>query len=49
VVEETDETAFWLECLIEAGIVKQELLVDLLAETNELVGIFAASYRTARR
>ena len=32
----------------EAGIVKQELLADLLAEANELVAIFAASYRTAR-
>jgi len=49
VLEEADETAFWLECLIEAGIVKQELLVDLLSETYELVAIFAASCRTARR
>jgi four helix bundle protein len=48
-LEEADETAFWPECLIEAGIVKQELLVDLLAETHELVAIFAPSYRTARR
>jgi four helix bundle protein len=48
VVEEAEETAFWLDCLIEAGIVKQELLVDLLAEANELVAIFAGSYRTAR-
>ncbi len=49
VLEETDETVFWLECLIEAGIVKHQLLEDLLAEANELVAIFAASYRTARR
>lgn len=49
VLEEADETVFWLECLIEAGIVKKELLEDLLNEANELVAIFAASYRTARR
>jgi four helix bundle protein len=49
VLEEADETVFWLECLIEAGIVKQKLLEDLLAEANELVAIFAASYRTSRR
>jgi len=49
VVEEADESVFWLECLVEAGIVKQELLEDLLTEANELVAIFAASYRTARR
>src|ERR1700756_2956385 len=49
VPEEADETAFWLECLIEAGIVKRELLVDLLGEGNELIAIFAASYQTSRR
>ena len=49
VLEEADETVFWLECMIEAGIVRQELLQDLLKEANELVAIFAASYRTARR
>ena len=48
VVEEADETIFWVECLIESGIVKPELLTDILAEANELVAIFAASQRTAR-
>jgi hypothetical protein len=49
VVEEADETVFWLECLVESGIVKEELLRDLLAGANELVAIFAASHRTSRR
>jgi four helix bundle protein len=49
VVEEADETIFWLECLMESGIVKPDLLRDLLAEANELVAIFAASRRTARQ
>jgi four helix bundle protein len=48
VVEEADETIFWLECLVESGIVKEVLLTDLLKEANELVAIFAASLRTAR-
>jgi four helix bundle protein len=48
VVEEADETVFWVECFIESGIVKPELLTDILAEANELVAIFAASQRTAR-
>jgi hypothetical protein len=48
VVEEADETVFWIEGLIESGIFKQELLQDLLAEANELVAIFAASWHTAR-
>lgn len=49
VVEEADETVFWLELLIETGIVSEEKLRDLLKEANELVAIFAASQRTARR
>lgn len=48
VVEEADETAFWLELLIDAGIVRGDRLEDLLAETNELIRIFAASRATAR-
>jgi len=49
VVEEADETVFWIECLMESGIVKRELLADLLREANELLAIFAASQRTARK
>jgi four helix bundle protein len=48
VVEEADETVFWLECLVESGIAKEELLRDLIAEANELLAIFAASHRTSR-
>jgi len=46
--EEADETVFPLECLVESGIIKEELLRDLLKEANELVAIFLASHRTAR-
>ncbi|HUU13686.1 MAG TPA: four helix bundle protein [Terriglobia bacterium] len=48
VVEETDETLFWLELLVETGVVPKERLAALLAEANELLAIFAASQRTAR-
>jgi four helix bundle protein len=48
VVEEADETVFWIECLMESGILKSDLLTDLLSEANELLAIFAASQRTAR-
>ena len=48
VLEEADETVFWLEALAEAGTVKLPLLQPLLEEANELVAIFAASQRTAR-
>lgn len=48
VVEEADESVFWLECLAESGIMRQELLKELLVEANELLAIFAASQRTAK-
>jgi four helix bundle protein len=47
-VEEADETVFWLELLVETGIVPKERMADLLTETNELLAILAASQRTAR-
>jgi hypothetical protein len=48
VVEEADETVFWLELLVDTGIVKKHVMEGLLAEANQLVAIFAASQRTAR-
>ena len=49
VVEEADETVFWLELLVETGIVTQERMDSLLLEANELLAIFAASQYTARK
>lgn len=48
VVEEADETVFWLELLADTGIVRANRLADLLKEANELLAIFAASQSTAR-
>ena len=48
VLEEVDETVFWIECLAESGVIDPKLLSDLLSEANELVAIFAASQKTAR-
>jgi four helix bundle protein len=47
-VEEADETVFWLELLVETGIVPKDRMQGLLAEANELLAILAASQRTAR-
>ena len=49
VEEEADETAYWLELLIEAAIVPQAHLADLLNETNEIVAMTVASIKTLRR
>ena len=48
VIEETDETVFWLELLTETGIVRPERIQDLLKEANELLAIFGASLRTSK-
>lgn len=49
VLEETDESLYWMEILAEAQIVKADLLTPLMNEANELVAIFVASINTARR
>lgn len=48
VVEEADETVFWLELLGESGIIRPAKLVELLAEANQLLAIFSASRRTSK-
>jgi four helix bundle protein len=49
VLEEADETVFWLELFQEGNIFPPEKLRDLIREANELVAIFVASVRTAKR
>jgi len=48
VVEEADETVFWLEMLGESGIVSPAKLQNLLTEATELTAIFTASRKTAK-
>jgi four helix bundle protein len=48
VEEEGDESAYWLELLIEGNIVSEEEVVDLLTETNEIVAMTVASIKTLR-
>lgn len=46
VVEEADETAFWLEILIEAEITNNENANKLLIEVNEILAIMAKARKT---
>jgi len=48
VEEEADESAYWLELLVEAGILPIDRIKDLLNEANELTAIFTSSGRTAK-
>lgn len=48
VLEEADETLFWLELLVDSGVAQPYKTAPLLKEANELVSIFVASLRTAK-
>ena len=43
VVEESDETQFWLELLVEAAVISLEKISDLLKEASEITAIMTAS------
>jgi len=47
VVEEADETQFWLGLLIEAGVIKMQLVESLLKEASEITAIMTASKYSA--
>ena len=49
VEEEADESAFWMELLIESGLIPEARLSELLKETNEIVAMTVASIRTLQR
>lgn len=48
VVEQADESVFWLELLIDTNLVERIKVSGLLQEANELLAIFAASHHTAK-
>jgi len=48
VLEEADETVFWLELLMEAGIGSREKMGPLVKEADQLTSIFVASLCTAK-
>ena len=47
VEEEADESAFWLELIIETDLLGAAKVKPLLAEANEIVAIMASSKKTA--
>ena len=49
VEEEADESAFWLELIIDAGLLNQSEVRPLLGEAGEIVAIMASSKKTASR
>ena len=48
VVEESDECSYWIELIIESGLMPEEKLKLLLKESNELTAIFVSSMKTVK-
>jgi len=49
VEEEVDESIYWMELLIESGIVETKQTEFLMKEADELLAITVASINTAKR
>jgi four helix bundle protein len=49
VLEEADESMFWLEVIIEGGILPEQKVKPLWTEAGELTKIFAKSFSTAKK
>jgi len=49
VCEETDETQYWLELLMESGIMRESKLRDLHTECTELLAMFSTALATTRQ
>jgi four helix bundle protein len=48
VEEETDESMYWMELLIEANIIPEARLGGLRSEANEILAMTVSSIRTLR-
>ena len=48
-LQELEETAYWLELLIESGAIRNEVVNPTLKESNELIAIFVSSIKTCKK
>lgn len=49
VIEEADETEFWLEFIMDEKLMKKEKVLPLLSEAHELASIFIVTRKTAQK
>ncbi len=49
VKEESDETEYWLELLVEANLVPQDQIAHIYRETDEILAMTSASIKTLRK
>ena len=48
-LQELEETVYWLELLVDSGIVKAEHMAELLKEADELISILVSSVKTVKQ
>ncbi|MCX7006865.1 MAG: four helix bundle protein [Kiritimatiellaeota bacterium] len=48
-IEEADESAYWLELIVESKLMKPELVIDLHQEADELTAIMISSRKSAQK
>lgn len=48
VLEEADETLYWLELIEESDLIKEEKLIELKTEARELVAIFVTTLKSLK-
>lgn len=49
VEEEADESLFWMELLIEAQLIPERLVADLMREASEILAIIILSIKTVKK
>ena len=49
VEEETDESMYWMELTVEAGLLPEVRIEQLYQEADEILAMVVASIRTAKK
>lgn len=49
VIEESDESEFWLEFIVDEKLIKKEKVMPLYTEAHELSSIFIITRKTAQK
>jgi four helix bundle protein len=48
-IQELEETVYWLELLVESGILPVSRISNLMSEADELMAILVSSVKTAKK
>jgi len=48
-LQELEESIYWMELLVESGIIKHEKLNELMNEANELTAILVTCVKNAKQ